>query len=77
MQNQRFFLYSNIEKISLYYYNFISIFAINQTMLLVITSFIAIWLFTRMWLTNATTGKPNTYFTIYINASNIILKNYY
>ena len=32
-------------------------------------------LFTGMWLTLATTGKPNAYLTICINSSDIILEN--
>ena len=33
-------------------------------------------LFTGMWLTIATTGKPNAYLTMYINSCDIILKIY-
>ena len=41
-----------------------------------LTSFTAMQLFTGMWLTMATTGKPNAYLTLYINSSDIILKIY-
>ena len=33
------------------------------------------WLFSRMWLTMATTRKPNAYLTIYVKSYDINIEN--